>query len=105
MAMRSRFNKKILFIEGQRELTEPIMDFIYAPYVIAEDGNQIRTDDCGTAADILRNFGHLIQHLELRPFSGWSEGEVDKLFKLIERHCSESVKRIISFYNKNALAV
>lgn len=62
-------------------------------YFVDEYADRIDIRHFPTVSRLLRYFGHLISHLKLSHDVKLSESQVQKIFQLINSHCSESLTR------------
>lgn len=68
---------------------------------ITESSYIISIERFSTAVAVKRTFSYLIKNLQIRPFYGCSEENVNQIVELINLHCSETLQTI-SFYGFDA---
>lgn len=66
----------------------------YEFHDMTESMNSIRIERFSTAAAVLSNFGHLIKHIRIQKFPGWSRARVKQILTLINLPCAETLEKI-----------
>lgn len=92
MVFRQRFNKVPVVIKGAFSTDSVSGEHIFKQIRVSDDA--IVIEDFEEAAEILRNFGHIIKKLDILPLRGWSEEYVEQICELIKLHCSETLQSI-----------
>lgn len=98
MVLSQRFNKLAIVLKGADMWNFDRASGKYNFKKISVSDDSIVIERFSTAVEMLRNFGHVIKNLEIRPFLGWSEENVEQILELINLHCSETVKALQFFY-------